>query len=77
MFDCIRCSMFANTAHIRQYRPDSGLGFQVTVRTPFNVFLFARKRTLELITRGGADVQDSQDAVTWHIKTVKATCFGT
>jgi len=31
--DAGRCR--ANVAHIRQTRPDSGLGFQVKVRIPF------------------------------------------
>ena len=46
-----------NTAHVRQSRPDSGLGFQVKVLKPLSsCCLFARKRDPKPETLSAAEV---------------------
>jgi len=55
------------SAHVRQSKPDSGLGFQVTVLKPFlTCSLFAGKRSCESGFDGGEDCSSRREAYALH-----------
>ena len=64
----IQDSQGQNQAHIRQSRPESGLGFQVNVlKNVMNCSIFARKQPNEKsrAERGGGAGEETQSGTTW------------